>query len=527
MDIAEKCQTVIWQLPNESVVFDILFKVHSFYRPVHTYLSIFICALGAICNFCNIVVLTRKTMRTPVNMILCAMACCDTVVLFSNLIYTTHYTFVAFANCHPKHWSYGWATFLISHAHLSLVGHSSSIWLSVMLALIRYLTLRSRGNYTAIQIGPKHSYIAIASVILFVSIMNAPNFLTYKIIEMPLKDSCPVTDPSILSAVAYVPGVSEMAIQADCLVFRMAFWISGTVFKLVPCILLTIFVLLLMKILNEVKKNRVRLLKSSRTGLHQNGAVSPSSFETKKNLHSNGLSRHGSVNKGNGTVRHSTGGGGRADRTTKMLLVIVGVFLVTELPQGIMAVLSGMFSEEFRRYVYNNLGDILDLMALCNSCTTFVIYCTMSAQFRNEFKRVFMPATVRCWLSPDAVRRRCSDAYIPSFAANKSQVTYLRPSLNGETNDHSTVTLTVLGSTNSVRKFNNNSNGNTPLPSPQPSPLLLTTENGHHLSATTPNDYNSGGSMASTLTVNDTTEGDERAKLLNDKIETNGSSHLH
>lgn len=69
-------------------------------------------------------------MRTPVNMILTAMACCDTVVLFSNLIYTTHYTFVAFANCHPKHWSYGWAMFLISHANLSLVGHSSSVWLS-------------------------------------------------------------------------------------------------------------------------------------------------------------------------------------------------------------------------------------------------------------------------------------------------------------------------------------------------------------------------------------------------------------
>uniref|UniRef100_A0AC34GSA1 Uncharacterized protein n=1 Tax=Panagrolaimus sp. ES5 TaxID=591445 RepID=A0AC34GSA1_9BILA len=145
----------------------------------------------------------------------------------------------------------------------------------------------------------------------------------------------------------------------------------------------------------------------------------------------------------------------------------------------------------------------------------------MSAQFRNEFRRVFVPATVRCWLSPD---RRCSNAYLPSFtAANKSQVTYLRPSLNGgETNDHSTVTLTVLGSTNSVRKFN--SNGNTPLPSPQPSPAMLTTmENGSHLSAA-PNDYNSGGSMASTLTV-DGTEGDERAKLLNDKIQRNGSLH--
>lgn len=66
-----------------------------------------------------------------------------------------------------------------------------------------------------------------------------------------------------------------------------------------------------------------------------------------------------------------------------MLLVIVCVLLVTELPQGIMAVLSGMFSEQFRILVYNNLGDILDLFSLCGACTSFIIYCTMSAQFRN------------------------------------------------------------------------------------------------------------------------------------------------
>uniref|UniRef100_A0A914SDU3 Uncharacterized protein n=1 Tax=Parascaris equorum TaxID=6256 RepID=A0A914SDU3_PAREQ len=55
--------------------------------------------------------------------------------------------------------------------------------------------------------------------------------------------------------------------------------------------------------------------------------------------------------------------GERTDRTTHMLLAIVFVFLVAELPQGVMAVLSGMFSEEFRRHIYNNLGDILDLLS--------------------------------------------------------------------------------------------------------------------------------------------------------------------
>src|SRR5262245_637380 len=101
MEVLDQCQTVIVQLPRSSWLYDWLFSLHLFYRPIHTYVSIALCALGAVCNFCTIVVLTRKQMRTPVNLILTAMACCDTVVLFSNLIYTTHYTFVAFANCLP------------------------------------------------------------------------------------------------------------------------------------------------------------------------------------------------------------------------------------------------------------------------------------------------------------------------------------------------------------------------------------------------------------------------------------------
>jgi len=44
----------------------------------------------------------------------------------------------------------------------------------------------------------------------------------------------------------------------------VAFWISGIVFKMMPCLLLTLFVWLLTRILNEVKQNRMRLLKGAR-----------------------------------------------------------------------------------------------------------------------------------------------------------------------------------------------------------------------------------------------------------------------
>ncbi|VDK78202.1 unnamed protein product [Onchocerca ochengi] len=316
-------------------------------------------------------------MRTPVNMILTAMACCDTVVLFSNLVYTTHYTFT---NCHPEQWSYGWAIFLVCHAHLSLIGHSSSIWLSVMLALIRYMTLRSRKKVNVLQIHLRHSYMAIAIVVLFVTLMNTPNFLAYKIFEMRLSETCNTTDIGNLDAFAYIPGVSDLALEAHCLTFRMAFWISGTIFKMIPCLLLSSFVWLLMKILTKVQQNRLKLLYNS------SRYCDGKKYDDRKAYQGRNKNATDSCPaKTNASTVY------RADRTTRMLLTILCVFLITELPQGIMMLLSGILPEAFRRHIYNSLGDLLDLLSLCNACTTFIIYCSMSEQFRNEFKQVFLP----------------------------------------------------------------------------------------------------------------------------------------
>ncbi|KAK6756971.1 hypothetical protein RB195_015039 [Necator americanus] len=414
----DQCQTVLVHLPNHSVVYDFFREVHLFYKPIHTYLSIIMCIFGTVANFCNIVVLTRRQMRTPVNMILTAMACCDTVVLFSNLIYTTHYSFVAFKHCHPRHWSYGWALFLIAHAHLSLVGHSSSVWLSVMLALIRYMTLRSRGSAGGMQIGLKHSYFAIGATICFVAIVNAPNFLTYKILEIRLNDTCVIRDPDLLGAAAYLPGIAEIALAKHCLVFRLVFWISGLVFKVIPCCLLSLFVWLLLGILKEVKANRQRLLKNSRQSVC---TASVPSHNGKVTLVT---SDH---HKRSSSIR-APGRGERTDRTTNMLLAIVFVMLFTEMPQGIMALLSGMISQEFRRHVYNNLGDLLDLFSLCEACMSFIIYCSMSGQFRNEFRRVFIPNSLNCSQRSTSIERATPRSTVPEKSSSRPEISRVTPS---------------------------------------------------------------------------------------------------
>lgn len=77
-------------------------------------------------------------------------------------------------------------------------------------------------------------------------------------------------------------------------------------------------------------------------------------------------------------------------RTTRMLVVVITLFLITELPQGFLTLCSGSM-RGFHHAVYTPLGDIMDLVALVNNAINFTCYCTMSKQFRQTFLKLFCP----------------------------------------------------------------------------------------------------------------------------------------
>ncbi len=84
----------------------------------------------------------------------------------------------------------------------------------------------------------------------------------------------------------------------------------------------------------------------------------------------------------------------QTDRTTRMLVAVLVLFLVTEIPQGVMALLSGVLGRQFFTSCYTKgMGEILDLLALLNSAINFLLYCSMSRQFRRaartQFRRLF------------------------------------------------------------------------------------------------------------------------------------------
>jgi len=80
------------------------------------------------------------------------------------------------------------------------------------------------------------------------------------------------------------------------------------------------------------------------------------------------------------------------NRTTAMLLAVVGLFQLTELPQGVLT-LCTIFIPNFFADVYWPLGDLLDMSALLNNSINFVLYCTMSRQFRQTFIETFLPGS--------------------------------------------------------------------------------------------------------------------------------------
>lgn len=76
--------------------------------------------------------------------------------------------------------------------------------------------------------------------------------------------------------------------------------------------------------------------------------------------------------------RGSQQGSEKHDRTTRMLLAVLFLFLLTEFPQGILALLSGILGDAFFSECYGHLGELMDILALINSAINFILYCLMS-----------------------------------------------------------------------------------------------------------------------------------------------------
>lgn len=252
-----------------------------------------------------------------------------------------------------------WALFVLLHAQVSQVCHTISIWLTVTLAVWRYIAVvwpqRNRE-----WCGMERTTLVIAAGYVLCPLLCVPLYLAFEIepktafLELDGNDALPNSTTGHNTTI-YVVDLSEIGKANNNLLMDVNFWVYSVVIKIIPCVALTVLSLRLIAALLDTKRRREKLTSGSR----KTTRIMEKERQT--------------------------------DRTTRMLLAVLLLFLLTEFPQGILGMLSVVLGQRFFRECYNKLGEVMDILALINSAINFILYCSMSRQFRQTFSLLFRP----------------------------------------------------------------------------------------------------------------------------------------
>ncbi|XP_068986909.1 G-protein coupled receptor dmsr-1-like isoform X2 [Bombus flavifrons] len=246
------------------------------------------------------------------------------------------------------------------------VCHTISICLTLILAVWRYVAV-ARPQQNREWCSYKRTIFAISIAYIFCPVLCIPVYITTEVRQqvevldsngMSIKSRNESLIGNTTNTTLYFVRLTEMAENHDILK-ELNFWIYSVVIKLLPCFVLTVVSLKLLQVLLEAKRRRRKLTN-----------IQEQQLEKKKSC------RRGDKER-------------QTDRTTMMLLAVLLLFLLTELPQGILGLFSVLLGPGFFSTCYLMLGDVIDMLTLVNSAINFILYCTMSRQFRKTFNELF------------------------------------------------------------------------------------------------------------------------------------------
>ncbi|CAJ0578722.1 unnamed protein product, partial [Mesorhabditis spiculigera] len=136
-----------------------------------------------------------------------------------------------------------------------------------------------------------------------------------------------------MSAGLYTVTLDELVLADDCLLFKINLWLTGICFKAFPCVLLLWFTCALIHKLYVMSEKRRKLRGQDPPSTTSAEWSTLATYTRKKKV----------------TV----------DKTTVMLIIMLAVFLCTELPQGLLVILNAIYTNHVHYYVYLNLGEAL------------------------------------------------------------------------------------------------------------------------------------------------------------------------
>ncbi|XP_050098649.1 sex peptide receptor [Anopheles aquasalis] len=299
-------------------------------------------------NSLIVIVLSKRSMASPTNFVLMAMALCDLfTVLFPapGLLYM--YTF----GNHYKPLSPPLACYIWNALNeiLPAMCHTASVWLTLALAVQRYIYVchapTARTWCTIPRVKSAIAYICIAAFL-----HQSTRFFdkSYSLITIEWNGN--IVDVCHIETAEWVHEyISEDFYYTFYFSFRILF------VHLAPCASLVGLNVLLFRAMKQAQRTRDRLFKDNKKR------------ESKRLRDSN--------------------------CTTLMLIVVVTVFLIVEIPLGVITalhILSSLIYEFLDYYIANLFILFANFFLIVSYPINFAIYCGMSRQFRETFKEIFI-----------------------------------------------------------------------------------------------------------------------------------------
>ena len=403
---------------------DFFDAVYEAYTPVHGYLSVIVCIFGIFANIMTMIVMSQKEMRSPTNFILACVA-------FSNLIVNMDYIpYVIRTSVNPVMMTvephYYWALIIKTHASISVTFHSIGSWLIVDLSIWRYISVSLPSKSKVYCTNSNAKLLVICTSICIVLIL-IPLYLSFEV----KRDFDEIDGKNVTG---YVVHFSELSQENNSLLLKINFWMYFIFLKLIPCVLMSIMSIALVRVLMEAEKRRQRLKSPTPSAPASDETVKTStlSLSLSKGFILSRLAQQDSSDCNDGrreteiedldhedddsnnckirgrltfsvskpsdrgsmtslNSRNKEMAKKKKDKTTLMLLVILVIYLLGELPVGILYFLLGILDDDFRDCVYQPLGELMDIVVLTETGVNFVLLVIMSRQFRQTFRQIFCP----------------------------------------------------------------------------------------------------------------------------------------
>ncbi|XP_041360509.1 FMRFamide receptor-like [Gigantopelta aegis] len=300
--------------------------------------------LGVLGNVLNMVILTRRSMKSSTNCYLTALAAFDTLYLvFSLTLSFKHYSTFSRIPSYVYWYPYG-RVFTDMSANVSVL-------LTVTFTVERYIgvCLPMKGR---ILCTVQRAKVIIAVVVAAAIMCTVPELFEMTVVEKTVDNvSFPVAD------------YTEFSLSYG---YKMGYyWFFVTVFTFIPLILLCVFNgILIQSVFNAVKIRRQMTLTSPSNNAHR-------------------------------SPRYA----GEQQKITKMLITVVLVFLLCQIPGAVLLLYWSyvdLAAVKLPVKIKNDLkiaGNCTNLLVQINASINFILYSLISTKFRRVFCHVVCKTT--------------------------------------------------------------------------------------------------------------------------------------